>query len=490
MAEPLGAAEGARTLDSYDPFDPDVQEDPWRYYALLREEAPVYRDPKTGLFMVSSYALVVEVLKNWELFSNKFAVAMGGSETAREARDATRDPGAERPWMPVDTMLTADPPEQKRFRSLVDRAFRLKRVRSLEPRMKELWPPAGSADPVDAAARVFQTVIETPLAVRDDDGAAHYPWSFAAGGSQRLARAFGEARRARPRAPLVPELQVVLAHLLERAVPPPGGGPAIVEVPEEPGELISQALEQHRGRKHPDPEKIAWYREEIAKRTLAAAERHPRVDVRASIYRSVMLEYTDTPQAETARRELQKLITTASPQHIRLSKDFLLEYPQLWAPGALGLKRELLDGNKDNGEMSDEGITLLGLTLVEISLLGKKPVVHEVPPERFSHFIAALELASYRRLVTDERELPDPDPQRDLFFERARLGLLDEPDMRPSARSDAVFLSTTEKYGKIRPVESLLPVEIVLKGGLEDFGLAAFPRVRLPRETADAFLYR
>ena len=252
----------------------------------------------------------------------------------------------------------------------------------------------------------------------------------------------------------------------------------------------SQALEHHRGHMHPDPEKIAWYREEIAKRTLAAAERHPRVDVRASIYRSVMSEYSDTPQAETARRELQKLITTASPQHIRLSKDFLLEYPELWAPGALGLKKELLDGDKDNGEMADEGITLLGLTLVEISLVGKKPVVHKVPPERFTHFIAALELASYRRLVTDERELPDPDPQRDLFFERARLGLLDEPDMRPSARSDAVFLSTTEKYGKIRPVESLLPVEIVLKGGLEDFGLAAFPRVRLPGETADAFLYK
>ena len=106
-------------------------------------------------------------------------------------------------------------------------------------------PPAGSADPVGDAERVFQSVIETPLALRTADGLARYPWVFAEGGVARLARAFGEARLAQPRAPLVPELQVVLAHLLERAVPSSGGGEAIVEVPEEPGELISQALEQH-----------------------------------------------------------------------------------------------------------------------------------------------------------------------------------------------------------------------------------------------------
>jgi hypothetical protein len=140
--------------------------------------------------------------------------------------------------------------------------------------------------------------------------------------------------------------------------------------------------------------------------------------------------------------------------------------------------------------MADEGITLLGRTLVRISLVDKEPVVEKVPRDDFARFIAALEEVSYRRLVTDERERPEPDPQRDLFFERARLGLLDEADVRPSARSEALFLSTAEKHGKIRRAESILPVEIVLQGGLEDFGLAAFPRVRLPGETPDAFLYR
>lgn len=125
-----------RALESYNPFDPAVQENPWHYYSLLRREAPVYRDPHTGITMVSSYALVSEVLKNWQVYSNRFAQAMAGSLD----QDPERLPsgGYERGWMPVDTMLTADPPAQKRFRSLVDGAFRLKRVRSLEPRMRAI----------------------------------------------------------------------------------------------------------------------------------------------------------------------------------------------------------------------------------------------------------------------------------------------------------------------------------------------------------------
>ena len=100
----------------------------------------------------------------------------------------------------------------------------------------------------------------------------------------------------------------------------------------------SQALEHLQARADPDPKKIADYREKIAERTLAAARMQRRLDVRAAIYRSILTKYEDTPQAEEARSELQELVRNASPQNIRLSKDFLKQYPQLWAPGALGLR--------------------------------------------------------------------------------------------------------------------------------------------------------
>ncbi len=109
-------------------------------------------------------------------------------------------------------------------------------------------PAPGSADRAGEAARVFLAAIEKPLGVIMPDGGGQterYPWRFAGDGAARLARAFGEARAARPGAPLAPELQVVLAHLLELAGEPSDGELAVVSVPEEPGELIDQALEQH-----------------------------------------------------------------------------------------------------------------------------------------------------------------------------------------------------------------------------------------------------
>ncbi len=101
-------------------------------------------------------------------------------------------------------------------------------------------PAPGSKDRAGEAARAFREAIETPLALRDESHRPRYPWRFADGAAARLARAFGEARLARPGAPLAPELQVVLAYLLERS-----GEPPVVEVPEDPAELIDQALEEH-----------------------------------------------------------------------------------------------------------------------------------------------------------------------------------------------------------------------------------------------------
>lgn len=119
-------------LDAIHPFDPAVLEEPWDYYRRLRAEAPVYRDPHTGIFHVSTYPLVLEVVKNHAVFSNRFAQAMGGPALADAARDTELAQLAERAYPGVDTMLTADPPEHKRFRGLVNKAFTPRRVDALE----------------------------------------------------------------------------------------------------------------------------------------------------------------------------------------------------------------------------------------------------------------------------------------------------------------------------------------------------------------------
>jgi hypothetical protein len=250
-----------------------------------------------------------------------------------------------------------------------------------------------------------------------------------------------------------------------------------------------QALEHHERAGEVDPERVADYRNKIADHTLNAARSQERIDVQVSLLRSIIVDYEDTDSAEDARDELREVMTQASAQRIRVSRGFLLEFPELWGPGALSLRPDLLDGKRANGEIAEEGIVLLGRNFVEISLEGREPLVRPIPPERFAHFIALLEEASYRQLTTDAREEPHPDPQRDLFFERARLGLLDTPDLRPTARSEAEFLSTREKHGGVFARESVLPVELVLRGDLDRLGLTAFPRIRLPEPEPDAFLY-
>ncbi|MFQ5697599.1 MAG: hypothetical protein ACE5IL_04855 [Myxococcota bacterium] len=252
----------------------------------------------------------------------------------------------------------------------------------------------------------------------------------------------------------------------------------------------SRALEHQEARKDRSARKVAHYRSLIALRTLEAARGERRVDVRAELYRSVVVHYGDTPSAETARSELRDLIASWTPQKIRLSRAFLEEVPELWAPGALSLQAALFDGEKANGEMADDGITLTGGSRIRVALVDAKPKSLDVPPEDFARFVARLEEHTYERILGDDRVHAVHDPQRDLFFERARLGLLDRSDLRATATSSAEFLGTTEQFGLIRRRPSPLPVELVLQGDLSDFGFAAFPRLKLPRSSSDAYLYR
>ncbi|MEE8526447.1 MAG: SUMF1/EgtB/PvdO family nonheme iron enzyme [Thermoanaerobaculia bacterium] len=102
-----------------------------------------------------------------------------------------------------------------------------------------LGTPAAGGDGLDEAARIFQAVIEKPLAVRSADGTPLYLWRFVPGHAECLAASFAKARIARPDAPLAPEIQVTLAHLIAGA-----GDDGLIE-PGDAEESIDEALEEH-----------------------------------------------------------------------------------------------------------------------------------------------------------------------------------------------------------------------------------------------------
>jgi hypothetical protein len=102
-------------------------------------------------------------------------------------------------------------------------------------------------DDENATGRAFLAAILRPIELKDADDRFHYDVQFAGDGAERLADAFTRARSAQPAAPLVPELQVVLNHLIEDTTRGTDGL-RIVRVPEDPDALdleIKNALAAH-----------------------------------------------------------------------------------------------------------------------------------------------------------------------------------------------------------------------------------------------------
>ena len=52
-------------------FDVDTQQCPYDAYKLLRDEAPVYRCPATGMYVISRFEDVRRVLTDTEYFTNE-----------------------------------------------------------------------------------------------------------------------------------------------------------------------------------------------------------------------------------------------------------------------------------------------------------------------------------------------------------------------------------------------------------------------------------
>jgi formylglycine-generating enzyme required for sulfatase activity len=109
-------------------------------------------------------------------------------------------------------------------------------------------PPPGGAMGDESAAGAFLDAIERPLRLPPGPtGAPVYPVRFEGKGTKCLADAFARARRRDAEAPLVPELQVVLAHLLDGAQAGPDGV-SLIRAPDRAEALdrqIDEALSVH-----------------------------------------------------------------------------------------------------------------------------------------------------------------------------------------------------------------------------------------------------
>ena len=108
---------------------------PWLMNKRLRDEAPVFQDPMSGIFFISRYEDVVAMALDHETFSS---VMPGATNRAVNSEDEEVIAIMAQGYPNVATMLTQDPPLQRRYRKFVDKAFSPANLKKLEPYIEQV----------------------------------------------------------------------------------------------------------------------------------------------------------------------------------------------------------------------------------------------------------------------------------------------------------------------------------------------------------------
>ena len=110
---------GASTTEVYyDPFDFDIDDDPYPIWRRLRDESPLYYNDKYDFYALSRYEDVARELSNWE--------------TYRSGRGTTMDIIKSGVEVPPGMILFEDPPLHDLHRRVLSRVFTPRRMEAIE----------------------------------------------------------------------------------------------------------------------------------------------------------------------------------------------------------------------------------------------------------------------------------------------------------------------------------------------------------------------
>ena len=112
-------------------LDPAVLQDPYDFYATLREQAPVWRVPGTDVVVISSFALLSEAVTRTEDFSSTMTCLLYRDSDGLPARLSFGDAA-------TPTLAAADPPVHTTHRRAVFPELVARRMRTLEDDIRAL----------------------------------------------------------------------------------------------------------------------------------------------------------------------------------------------------------------------------------------------------------------------------------------------------------------------------------------------------------------
>lgn len=115
----------------YDPFDFEIDADPYPVWRRLREEEPLYRNERYDFYALSRFDDVAAAFRDWRTYSSSKGTVL---EIIRSGMD-----------VPAGFMIFEDPPVHDYHRGLVSRVFTPKKMNAIESKLREFC--ARSLDP-------------------------------------------------------------------------------------------------------------------------------------------------------------------------------------------------------------------------------------------------------------------------------------------------------------------------------------------------------
>jgi cytochrome P450 len=121
----------------YDPYDRDIDADPYPVFRRLREEAPLYYNERYDFYAVSRFGDVLRGLTDREIYSSARGSVLEFIKANIE--------------MPPGVVIFEDPPQHTAHRGLLSSVFTPRKMNALEPKIREFC--ARALDPLVGSGR-------------------------------------------------------------------------------------------------------------------------------------------------------------------------------------------------------------------------------------------------------------------------------------------------------------------------------------------------
>jgi cytochrome P450 len=116
----------------YDPFDFEIDTDPYPIWKRLREELPLYYNERYDFYALSRFDDVERALVDWRTYSSARGTVLELIKSGVE--------------IPRGSIIFEDPPDHDLYRGLLSRVFTPRKMGAIEPKIREFC--ARSLDPL------------------------------------------------------------------------------------------------------------------------------------------------------------------------------------------------------------------------------------------------------------------------------------------------------------------------------------------------------